>query len=256
MELTLAELYEGKSTIIKNKTYKATREYIEPFIDKMSKLTDDFRISVKLPDQITTDLNNPHLTYNRVLVQAVLPESYFCEDNHRQVIGMLYGLDVKTPICKFYKGGLNMACTNLTVFSPEFLNVQQIEENEALNYSVLKQLLEREDNLKSYLNKLNNTYLNRNDMLTELGKWVDYTLRNTYNADYGKIKIASSTPIDVYKNLILDSSSKYYCAPGSEIDLFTVYNAFTDIITNDKDKDIMNKYEKICLVSNMLGLND
>jgi hypothetical protein len=255
MELTIDELYNGKSTIIKNKLYRSTKDYVSPFIDQMSKLTDDFRISVKMPDQITTDLDNPHVTYNRVLIQAVLPESYYFEDNHRQVVGMLYGLDVKTPICKFYKGGLNMACTNLTVFKPDFLHVQEIAENECLSYAPVKQLLEKEDNLKMYLDKLHNTYLSREDMYEHLGKWIDYTLRNSYNADYGKIKIASSTPIDVYKNLILDNSSNYYCVPGTEIDLFTVYNAFTDIVTNDKDKDIMNKYEKICIISDMLGLN-
>ena len=255
MELTLDELYLGKPTIIKNKEFKSTKDYVAPFIDRMSKYTDDFRISVKLPDQITTTKDNPDVTYNRVLIQAVMPESYFNEDNHRQVVGMLYGLDVKTPICKFYKGGLNMACTNLTVFSPEFLNVQELEPESSLNYNPIKLLLEKEDNLKVYLEKMHNTYLNRNQLKEELGKWIDFTLRNSYNAEYGKIKIASSTPIDVYKNLVLDGDSEYFIPAGIEPDLFTVYNAFTDIITNDKGKDIINKYEKICLIADMLGLN-
>ena len=90
MELTLEELYLGKPTIIKNKEFKSTKDYVAPFIDRMSKYTDDFRISVKLPDQMTTTKDNPDVTYNRVLIQAVMPESYFNEDNHRQVVGMLY----------------------------------------------------------------------------------------------------------------------------------------------------------------------
>jgi hypothetical protein len=256
MEISIKDLFEGKSTIIKNKEFKSTKDYVAPFIDRMSKYTEDFRISVKMPDQITTSKNNPDVTYNRVLIQAVMPESYFNEDNHRQVIGMLYGLDVKTPVYKFYKGGLNMACTNLTVFSPEFLNVQELEPETALNYSPIQQLLDKEDKLKLYLDKMHSTYLDSKRLKEELGKWVDFTLRHSFNAEYGKIKIASSTPIDVYKNLVIDSDSEYYIPAGIEPDLFTVYNAFTDIITNDKGKDIMNKYEKICLISSMLGLND
>ena len=34
------------------------------------------------------------LTYNRVLIQAVMPEQY-CIDSHDEVVGFLYGIDVK-----------------------------------------------------------------------------------------------------------------------------------------------------------------
>ena len=40
------------------------------------------------------------------------------------------------------------------------------------------------------------------------------------------------------------------------IDGFTIYNAFTDIITNDRGKDIVNKYEKIYMISNLLEENN
>ena len=53
MELTLEEVLKGKATRIKDKDYFPTAAYVEPFIERMSKYTSDFRIQAKLPDQIT-----------------------------------------------------------------------------------------------------------------------------------------------------------------------------------------------------------
>ena len=257
MEITINELLEGKSTIIKNKQFLSTKAYIEPFIDRMSAFTDDFRIQVKTPDQITTTGGNRDVTFNRVLIQAVLPQSYYNEDNHQQVVGMVYGLDVKSPIAKIYKGGLNMACTNLTVFSPEFLQVQEIDPESALNYAAVKQLMEKTDDLAVMIKKLKSTHIQVNsqeDRERNLGKWIDFTLRESYNSNYGKIKIASSVPIDVYKDIFIDADSEYYTPTGIDPSLFNVYNAFTNIICNDKGKDLINKFEKTLLISNMLGV--
>ena len=44
-------------------------------------------------------LNKDDVTYNRVWIQAVLPDEY-CFENHQEVIGMVYGLDVRKPIYK------------------------------------------------------------------------------------------------------------------------------------------------------------
>lgn len=41
MELTLEEALKGKATRIKNKDYFETKAYLEPFIERMSKFTDD-----------------------------------------------------------------------------------------------------------------------------------------------------------------------------------------------------------------------
>lgn len=253
MEITINDLLQGKSTLIKNKQYLETKAYIEPFIDRMSKFTNDFRVQAKIPDQITNFGNNQDLTFNRVLIQAVLPPSYYEEMNHQKVVGMVYGLDVKNPIAKIYAGGLNMACTNLTVFSPEYLSVQDIEPESALNYSGIKNIMEMTDNLSIMLKKMKSTHIDRQNMTEYLGQWVDFALKEDYKANYGKIKIATSTPIQVYKDLFIDNDSDYFTPVGIDPDMFTVYNAFTDVFTGDS-KDLMNKYEKTLLVSRMLNL--
>ena len=59
----------------------------------------------------------------------------------------------------------------------------------------------------------------------------------------------------MYKSVVLDAKSSYFAKNGL-LDGFTLYNAFTDLITNDKGKDIVNKFEKILLINNLLKDND
>ena len=49
MEVTLEQLLKGKATKIKKNEYSQTEAYVTPFLERMSKYTDDFRCSVKCP---------------------------------------------------------------------------------------------------------------------------------------------------------------------------------------------------------------
>ena len=64
-----------------------------------------------------------------------------------------------------------------------------------------------------------------------------------YDNSCQKVKLSETLPIKVYKDVYLDQSSQYYMN-NQESTYFNIYNAFTDIITNDGDKDLINKYEK------------
>lgn len=66
MEIDRNLLLEGKSTIIKNKNYLSTKEYVEPFFAEMSKYTNDFIIRVQTPNQMTLSGENKDITFNRV----------------------------------------------------------------------------------------------------------------------------------------------------------------------------------------------
>ena len=100
MDITIDQLLSGKNTKIKDKEFFATKAYVEPFLDRVSKVTDDFQVKVELPDQITMTEDADDITYNRVWLQAVLPDDYIV-DNHKEVIGMVYGLDTRKPVVKF-----------------------------------------------------------------------------------------------------------------------------------------------------------
>ena len=255
MELTVEQLLQGKATKIKEKEFFTTKAYVEPFFDRMSKYTEEFIINVKPADQISLtpsgEVNFDDIVYNRVWVQAVLPDEYAYE-NHKRVMSMSYALDTRKPVVKMYTGALNMACLNLCVFNPDALNVAELEPTTAINYSPINLLMGMNDTIKSTLEKLDKVIFNRNEIYEDLGLWIDRCITSKFNSGFGTVKIAESAPVNVYKDLFYNEDSNYY-TQGEEVDGFTVYNAFTDLITQDK-KDLVNKFEKTLLIKEIMDI--
>lgn len=255
MELTVEQLLQGKATKIKEKEFFTTKAYVEPFFDRMSKYTDEFIINVKPADQISLtangEVNFEDIVYNRVWVQAVLPDEYAYE-NHKRVMSMIYALDTRKPVVKMYTGALNMACLNLCVFNPDALDVAELEPESAINFSPVNILMGMTDTIKVTLEKMSKKIYTRDSIYEELGLWIDRSITAKYNSGFGTVKIAESGPINVYKSLFYDEDSSYY-TKGDEVDGFTVYNAFTDLITQDK-KDLVNKFEKTLLVKEIMDI--
>lgn len=252
MEITVDQLLQGKQTSIKNKNYFQTSAYVEPFLERMSKLTDDFRVQVKLPDQITIEDDKEDITYNRVVVQAVLPEELIID--HSQVVSMVYGLDVRKPVVKFYSGALDAVCTNLCVFSPDQLNCQEIEPESAFDYKPLNSIIENIEKTVDFIKTMQNTefactYKNTSE---QLGNWIKKCMSLSFDKGFGKVKLSTSTPIDAYKLLFTDNESRYL-VDSSSCSMYNVYGAFTQIITDSMKRDIMNSFEKTYLVKQILG---
>ena len=259
MKLTLPELLAGKATKIKDKEYFQTEAYVTPFLERMQKVTNDFRIEVKLPDQITVtkkeDLDFDDVTYNRVWIQAVLPEPYRVE-NHDEVIGMVYGIDTRKPIAKFYRGGLNRACTNLCVFDPTYLSVQEMKSAEALNFRALDNIMEKANEIRAWLSKLNSITFERSyqNINESLGRWIRNALYLKYENGFSPVKLGVPNVIDAYKLLFEDAKSPYYVSSDKNTNMFNIYNAFTEIISNKDQKDIINKCEKVLLLKDILSI--
>ena len=259
--ITIDELLAGRATRIKGKEYFPTRAYVEPFLERVSKLTDEFRVQVQLPTQITYtedgDINTEDITYNRVLVEAILPDEYkFNDDPHSSVIGMVYGIDVRKPVVKFFKNMERQSCTNMCVFSPQFLACQDLESETAVDFRPLENIINKTDDTAKILKKLIETSFACIDsnINEELGKWVRNCINYSYDNHYGKIKLACSAPIDAYKLLFEKDDSEYYYNRQSQISLYQVYNAFTQVLTDGRKKDFFNIFEKTLLVSDILSL--
>lgn len=255
MEISLEQLLEGKAIKIKNKDFLQTKAYVDPFLERMRKFTSDFRVQVKLPELIT--LNDPdegrepeNLSYTRVAIQGVLPDTW---ENHSDVIGMVFGLDVRKPILKIYKGAINNEHGNLCIFDPSFINVQYIEPGKAISYKPIETLLEKEDDTRLVIHSLQDTYWNSSPENIEknLGRWVRKALNCEYENGYGKIKIGADTVIKAYNSVFTNVDSPYYIGENKDVDMFTVYNAFTELISHDI-KDIMNGAEKTILLRQIL----
>ena len=167
-----------------------------------------------------------------------------------------YGLDTRKPVVKFYRGGLNRACTNLCVFNPDYLEVQELQPETAIDFHSLDVLINKANEIKVFLERLHNlTFPRENQYINEqLGMWIRNCLNYPYYNGINNVKLATSTAIDAYKLLFEKEASPYYVQSDSNTDMFNVYNAFTELISNDKDKDIMNKCEKTLLLKSILDI--
>ena len=262
MEITLNELLAGKATRIKSKEYYSTAAYVEPFLERAQKLTKEFRVQVQLPNQVTYtaagDINTEDITYNRVLIEAILPDEYkFNDDPHRAVLGMVYGIDVRKPVVKFFKGQERMSCTNLCVFSPELLSCQDLEAETAVDYKPFERIIEQTDDTATWMNKLISTDFNcsTQNVNESLGRWIRNCIGLSFDNHYGKAKLAVSTPIDAYKSLFEKEDSEYYAGINSGmVSMYQVYNAFTQVLTDGMKKDPFNIFEKTLLLKDILDI--
>ena len=261
-EITLTELLAGRATRIKNREYFPTAAYVEPFLERVQKLTSEFRVQVQLPTQITYtaegDINTEDITYNRVLIEAILPDEYkFNDDPHRAVLGMVYGIDVRKPVVKFFKGQERMSCTNLCVFSPQLLACQDLESETAVDYNPLKRIIEQTDDTASWMKRLIESEFDchTQNVNESLGRWIRNCINYNFDNHYGKVKIATSAPIDAYKSLFEKEDSEYYTGIDSgTISMYQVYNTFTQILTDGMKKDPFNIFEKTLLLKDILDI--
>jgi hypothetical protein len=75
-----------------------------------------------------------------------------------------------------------------------------------------------------------------------------------YDNGITKASLAASVVEGAFKLLFEKENSDYYVPSDMNTDMFNVYNAFTQLISNDKDKDIMNKVEKTLLLKDILDV--
>ena len=256
MNIDINQLLKGKATRIKDKEYFKTEQYVVPFLERMSKLTNEFIIQAKPADQISLtpngDVNFEDIIYNRVNIEAVLPDEY-CFEGHKQVVGFVYALDTRKPVVKQYMGGLRTACLNLCTFNPAALSVQELEPETTINYNFLGHCLEIADNMGARLHELSNMEFTKEMMYQEMGYQIDRCINSKFHNDFGTIKLPESLPIEVYKNLFYNEKSEYF-TKDDRVSGFDVYQAYTDIICNGKSKDLVNRFEKTLLVSRILGI--
>lgn len=254
MEITKELLLKGKSTIIKNKNYLSTKEYVEPFFDEMSKFTNDFIIRVQTPNQMTITDDTTDVTFNRVWIQALMPIDHTI-DNHRECYHLIYGLDVKKPIYKLARGYINQACTNLCIFDPQWLTVYELQPEQKFSYSI-KNLMELTSNFEVILKKMKNTFLSSdiNKRQKLLGEMIEKSIIFEHNNLSGKVKLSPNMVIKAYENVYLNSSSNYYVKSSEECSVFNYYNAFTELIRDSNKKDLITGYEKTLLVGQLFNL--
>jgi len=246
--MDLDTLYKGKPTIVGDREYNDTKYYVAPFIDMMSKYTDKFIIKAERPNQMTRDeKDNIDVTYNRVWVQAVMPEDH-CVVDHDEVVSMLYGIDGNRPVVKFYRGLVNRACTNLCVFQPQWLNVQKFMGGKDIDYSIVKPILESTDMTSKQIPLMKNQFIAKDEVADKMGEWIDSSFRLTYNGQ----KLSQTVILNGYKSMFINQKSRYFIPENREVSMFEIYNALTQQLT-DQD-DFRNRFEQTMLVGSVLNV--
>ena len=255
MEITIEKLLEGKSTVIKENEYLETKEYVNPFIELMKKFTNDFSIQVQLPSQLTITDSKEDITYNRVWVQAIMPEK--CNKaGYAETYNLVYALDVRKPIYKVFKAYKDRKTSNLFVFNSMWINVYDLKPKE--NFiefdEIVKNLMQLTDDSEIRFNKMNKEFLSSDieDRQQKLGELIENSMLFEINNNSGKIKIAPAMVIKAYQNVYLDSSSKNYVPDTEECSMFNYVDAFSSLITED-NKDIVNRFEKNLLIYKMFN---
>lgn len=245
MEITINQLLEGKPTIIKGKEFKATKDYVNPFLDKISKFTDNFIVEVQQPDQIIVT-DDKSTTYNKVWIQAIMPSKDDIK-SCSETINFVYALDSRIPVYKIFRSYKSSSGLFYSI-NPLWLITKEIKPEEDLKFSI-ENLLSTTNDLEIKLDKLDNIELGK-DIDSKhklLGKTIDGILLNVFNSIAGKVKLSTSMGINAYESVYYDSASKYYSKDGSSTAL-NFYNALDQLITDEK-KDIFNKFEKSYLVN-------
>lgn len=252
MEITISALLKGKPTAIKEKEYYATKDYVQPFLDEMSKFTNNFVVQVQLPDQVTISNSNKDVTYNRVWIQAIMPDK--CSiDGYDETYGLVYALDSRVPVYKVYRAYINHNTHNMCVFEPDWIQVKELKPGEKLNYSI-KTLMEKPFDIERRLKTMRNTFISADikDTHELLGKLLDRSLLYEYKNECGKIKLSPSDVIKSYEAVYHNTSSDYYVQSTVEGSLHNYYSAFCSQIT--EGKDIVNRFEKTLLVGMLFDL--
>lgn len=250
-------IYSGSATVIKGKEFLSTKAYIEPFVERLSKITTKFICQVKPADQVSIENNKASVIYNKVLVTAILPEAYDFKvgsETFHKVACMAYALDIRKPTVKFYIGCAD-SNLNFYTFGSNNILLLDIDPETAMDYSGVNNLVDKltkTDLFEKMLDQLTKVTINKNLLMSKLGEWVDYVIKSDYINSSGKTKLATSIPIEVYKDLQVDKDSDFYTEKDPTI--FTILKAFAHQI-EEEDRDLTNKFEKTTLINGLLKLN-
>lgn len=252
MTIELKDLLKGQSTQIKGREFFSTEAYITPFIERMSRLTDDFVCRAIEPTQLSISSNGEINTiYNKVLIEACMPSNSATTES----IGMAYAIDARKPICKFYRCIKdNSSSGHLYIDSDRYIVNQPLEPESTLNYSLLDSLMDKELTTTEWMNSLEFMDFNAsNDEVNyKLGQWIRFAINFAINNEFGSIKIATNDIIAAYRSLFEDMKSPYSTSLGAHTTYANIYDAFSKIIYDGKD--IVNLIDKTYLLKSILSI--
>lgn len=244
MEITKDKLLEGTATIIKDKEFLPTKEYVSPFIEEMSRFTDEFIIRVEEPNQKLITDQNDNTTFNKVWIQAIMPGT----DDIKEIYNLAYSLDVRTPLYKVFKHYTYDG--NPVLFQANWINTEEIKDGTKLIYNI-PYFMSLTNDIPSKVEKMKKCFID--DPHKALGEMSTKALMYEFRNIGGKVKLPSSMPLKAYEMVYMDDSSPYYVKSTEESSAWNYYQAYTSLVKDASKKDLMSMFEKTWLVSSLFN---
>lgn len=248
------DVMQGAATTIKDVKYLKTAEYVQPFLNKVEEKAYDISFAASEPKQNILVDGSVVTTYNRVHVIATLNSEYDT-DEFKTIVGMIYGLDIRKPVAKFYKAYVNKETGDMYMFDDSAIDVQDLEEDTLPSYDIVDDLLENKDDVTDNVTSLrmNEISAERENVDALFGKWLHNVMTTSWNQGYGPIKLAISTITDMFKDMFINEKSADFVDESDVTTMLAVYKNLVHAISAD-GRDITNCVEKILLVRQILDV--
>lgn len=248
------DVMQGAATTIKDVKYLKAEQYIKPFLDKVESKATDVTFGASEPKQKTLLDGTEVAVYNRVHVIATLNEEYNT-DEFKTIVGMIYGLDLRKPVIKFYKAYINKESGDMYMFDDSAIDVQDLESDALPSYDIIDDLLENKDDISDNVASLRINEINadRETIDALFGKWLHNVMTTSWNQGYGPIKLAISNITDMFKSMFVNEKSADFVDESDVTTMLAIYKNLVHAISSD-EKDLVNKCEKILILREILDV--
>jgi hypothetical protein len=246
--MELQSLLNSKRYVKGETVFAPPQVVVENFLEATEYDENKHSLRILTQDPVTNrdvDSDTDNTAYPRYMVEVDKGSPVILPD-YRSVSGLLVALTPQKPMIKVYAGLNASACLNLCIFNARDQFAQGFLEGQGLVWHQMRAYraseAERIENYAKVHDKLVTTYLNTEEINKELGRM----LRLASTSGLG------SSPIIGAAKYLDDRKSQYYIHSGEQCQLYNLYNAITQSITDSKD--LYSKPQKTLAAGKLLGL--
>lgn len=260
--ISLENLMRGEAFRRGNFTCPSTREIVAPYFEVTEDVVEEYRINVwqstetviEKSSEEEIDIVEERPVYTRVHIDGILKPEYQIDldgDVHKNVISMLYAVDVQSPVAKVYTGYERSACLNLSVFNSRHILEKKFADVDFTNiYRVIPEFISKTAEFKEeYIetfNLLQNTRYVGNELFNVMGKLAFKVAKQpgmTTSFNNAVKFLQSNQDVNGIKNIYFNRDWQ-----NSGYSAFDIYQCITATLSNKglKEPDkIYNAYKLI-----------
>ena len=155
-------------------------------------------------------------------------------EEYKEVYGLVYALDTKTPVCKYYRAYKSSKTNNLVVFEPTWIETKELKPEIKFEFD-FKNLMSKENGFVRKIKSIKNNFISPDHLNELLGSLINKSLLYEHNDISGKVKLSPNDIIKAYNDVVNKPTSNYYVSPSTEGSLHNMYSSVCSQITQGKD---------------------